>query len=1041
MNGAGAPSPQWNRISELFAAALDLPPEERLAFLDREAGGDRALRERVAGLLASHDAAEEGGDRLGSLFSGLEAGRAASLLRDEAQGAASPGSHGSGDGPVPGDLVGRYRILRRLGRGGMGAVHEAHDPVLDRVVALKFLGAAGVGGDSLLEEARAAAALDHPGIGTIHEVGQDESGRPFLAMARYPGGTLRDRLRRGAVEPTEVVRIGIQVAEALGAAHARGILHLDVKPENLLFDEAGQVKVVDFGIAQVGDLEGEVQATAGTLAYMSPERLDGRPVDGRADLWALGMVLLEALAGRHPLRELERTDLVRAIRNGAYLPPWGSPPPGDERPSRDTPQPIPPGLAQLLEDCLALDPDHRPHSGELLAERLRTALESSVPAQPPAPTYAPPPTPPRATLGKPGVLRGPAPRITLGVAVLVLMVALVASLATRQSPRLLDATGFAGAAFSPRGEVLVTEFQAGEGLGDLALATREALVVDLQQSGFVRVVARGRVEETLRRMGQPEAIPLEGALALEVAERVGAGAVLETSVVRVGARYILSGRAMDPRSGEELFAVRTSGGERRLLGAVERLSREVRLRLGEASESLAESRPLPQVTTGSLEALRLYALAERAMAHDPAQVTVYLDGALELDPEFAMAHRLAAAAGINRMRFEDATRHLRLAWEHRDRLPDRERWLVEAAHASETRYDPFTAEELYRRIVARFPDERIAWANLGNTRASWLADPEGALAALVRTLELEPETLQALPAAAQMALVLGRLEQAEALMARADRPGFEGMLARWRVARAFWQDDTPGLVAACDDLLAGPYPAVPQADSREVCGSMLLIQGERERALPLLTSATADYIRLGSYRNLASILQSLAVADLIVGDTVAARTRFTQALESADPEAFGEPDRYIYRSNLQIHAGLLGWTDLVDEIGRRYPPIPDPDHLLGRGGKGLVEASLAVARGDGEAALAALEEAFPPGIMAMGWRIYDEILRGRALELLGEPELAAVHYRQAADRGWAGFPGLTKDRLFIPEALAGLERVGGAGAGGGLEPVTATATP
>ena len=1026
MDGSGRASPTWERISELFLAALELPAEERGAFLEVAAAGDEELRARVSALLAAHDAAEEGGDRLGGLVSGLKGGRAASLLRADV-----PASQ---DGPVPGDLVRRYRILRRLGKGGMGAVFEAHDPVLDRIVALKFLVAGGVEADRLLGEARAAAALDHPGIGTVHEVGTDESGRPFMAMARYSGGTLRDRLRRGPIPAEEVVEIGAQVAEALGRAHSRGILHLDVKPENLLFNEAGQVKVVDFGIARVGTLGGIAEATAGTLAYMAPERLEGRPVDGRADLWALGMVLLEALLGQHPLRELERTDLGRAVRSGAYLPSRGSVPPGEGSPAGTSPSgsdglssrgmglsgeswtSLPPGLVQVLESCLAADPNDRVHSGEILARRLRSALAPSGPgaASPAAERGRSANSSGRRFLSRP---------VAMGAAAVTLVLALGAGLAARQSPRLLDATGFAGAAFAPRGEVLVTEFRAGEGLGDLALATREALVVDLQQSGFVRVVGRGRVEEALRRMGHPEASHLEGGLALEVAERVGAGAVLETSVVRVGARYVLSGRALDPRSGEELFAVRTSSGEGRLLGAVERLSREVRLRLGEASESLAESRPLPEVTTGSLEALRLYALAERAMAEDPAQVIVYLDGALELDPEFAMAHRLAAAAGINRMRFEDATRHLGLAWEHRDRLPDRERWLVEAAHASETRYDPVAADEIYRRIVARFPNERIAWANLGNTRASWLADPEGALNALVRAVELEPDDLRALPAAAQMALTLGRLEQADALMAQAARPGFEGTWAQWRVIRAFWLDDAAEVGAACDDLLTGGYPTVPQADPREVCGSMLLIQGERERALPLLNTALTDYVRLGSYRNLASILQSLALADLMVGDTVAARARFTQAVELADPDAFGEPDRYIYRSNLQIHAGLLGWTDLVDEIGRRYPPIPDPNHLLGRGGQGLVEASLAVARGDGEAALAALEEAFPPGIMAMGWRIYDEILRGRALELLGEPELAAVHYRQAADRGWAGFPGLTKDRLFIPEAVAGLERV------------------
>jgi len=999
MDGAQTPTPRWERISHLFQEALELSQDDRAAFLEEAAGDDPDLRERVSSLLLAHDAAREGEDRLGGLVSGLEAGRAASLLRhatwatggpEPPSRESDPGSSAHGpatDGPLPGEMVGGYRILRRLGRGGMGSVYEAHDPVLDRIVALKFLSSRGGSDARLLEEARAASALDHPGIGTVHEIATDDGGRSFIAMARYPGGTLRDRLRRGPLSVDEAAHIGAAVAEALGAAHARGILHLDVKPENLLFDESGQVKVVDFGISRMVSSEVAAEGTAGTLAYMSPERLKGRSVDGRADIWALGVVLFEMLTGRHPLQGREAPEVSEVVRSGELG-----------------------ALAPVVEHCLASDPEDRPAAGEAVATALRAAV-----------AVAEAPRPARG-----GSRLPPLPTALIGAAALVIL-ALVMGAVARQSPRLVEARGFAGEAFAPRGQVLVTEFQVGDGLADLAIATREALVVDLQQSGFVRVVARGRVEETLGRMGHTADTPLEGGLALEVAERLGAGAVLQTSVARVGSRYVLAGRALNPRSGEELFSVRTSGGERRLLGAVERLSREVRLRLGEASESLAESRPLPQVTTASLDALRLYALAERAMAEDPTRVVAYLDAALELDPEFAMAHRLAAAAGVNRMRFQDTAHHLGLAWEYRDRLPDRERWLVEAAHASDTRYDPFAAEGLYQRIVARFPDERIAWANLGNTRVSWLADPEGGLAALVRAVELEPETLPTLPGAAQLALILGRLEQADALMAKASGSGFEAMRARWQVSRAFWLADDAGISEACEHLLEAGHPQIPQADPREVCGSILLVQGDRDGALPLLQSVGEEYIRRGSYRNLASVLQSLAVAELMVGDTVAARSHFTRAMELADPGAFGEPDRYIYRTNLQVHAALLGWIDLVEAIGRRYPALSDPDHLLGRGGEHLVRAALALAKGDGDGALLELEAAFPTGVMAMGWRTYDEILRARAFELLGEAELSAGHYRRAADRGWAGFPGLTKDRLMILEALAGLERLSGSG--------------
>jgi len=985
-------SGSWERVSELFKGALERVPEERAAFL-AASGGDEALLVRVRRLLAAHQEVEAGDDPLSVLASGLQAGRAAALLREtdpSNPGFAAPSSPSSG--PSPGDQVGRYRVIRRLGHGGMGSVFEAHDSILDRSVALKFLPRALDDRARLLEEARAASALDHPSIGIVYELGEQASGHSFIAMASYSGGTLRDRLRGGPLTVEEAVRIGVQVAGALDAAHARGILHRDVKPENLLFDESGRIKLVDFGLARVTGEVDRPWATGGTMAYMSPEQLEGGPVDGRSDLWSLGVVLFEMLTGERPFRGRDRGALVQSIREGH---------PPDPRALRPT---LDPALARVVLRALSRDPGDRFPTGKALSGGLKDATrqESSL-----ASTFA--------------GARGRRLGLAAAIAAAVFFGGGIA--AARQGPRLVEARGFAGEAFASRGEVLVTEFQAGEGLGDLALATREALVVDLSQSGFVRVLPRARVEETLSQMGYPSDWPVTGTFALEVAERAGAGAVLETTVARAGTQFVLSGRAFESRSGEELFAVRTSAGERRLLGAVERLSREVRLRLGEAAETLAESLPLPQVTTASLEALRLYALAERAMAFDASLAVTYLDAALELDPRFAMAHRLMAATGVNRLRFEVASRHLELAWEHRDRLPDRERWLVEASRASETEYQPFRAIELYERIVARFPDEFIAWANLGNTRISWLHDPEGAFLSFQRATDLDPHGLRTLPSAAMAALILDRPEQADALMARAHGPAFEHMRSRWRVTRAFWHGDREELTQACQELLAAGFSSLPQADDREVCGSMYLVEGDLGRAIPALESVMDDYLRRHSFRNLASILQSLAMADLIQGDTDRARSRFLNALELVSPDALGEPDRFIFRSNLQIHAAYLGFDDVVERIGKRYPPLSDRDQLLGRGGEHLVRAASAVAQKDGISALKELEAAFPPGIMAMGWRTFDELLRGLAFELLEEDELAATHFRRAMNRGWASAPGMTKDRLNILVAEEGLARV------------------
>jgi tetratricopeptide (TPR) repeat protein len=1019
-----APEGHTPRLAALFEAARALGAHDREGFLEREAPDDPSLRAKLHALLAAHDMVVQGADRLGALERAMEGGAGAALLQTPAV--------------APGDQVGRYRILRPLGSGGAGAVWLAHDPVLDREVALKLLAADGTPAtarEALLAEARAAAALDHPGIATVHEVGEDEDGRAFLAMASYSGGSLRERLQtRGRLPLAEALEVGAQVAEALHAAHARGIVHRDVKPENLVFDARGRVKVVDFGVAAARE-----GSSAGTPGYRSPEQEAGGVVDARSDLYALGVVLHEMHTGRRPGDPPSRSsgDAPGAAfdANGA----WAG---GGEAWAGEGEAPEVDSLFQRLLDP---DPACRPADAATVARELRRlAREAEAPAPPP----------------RPGAARwhAPGPRVRVAAALLLgvaLAVAAGVTFLNRDAPRLLEARGSAGEAFAPRGLVLVGAFTAPEGLEELALAAREALVVDLQQSGFVRVLPRGTVDEVLLRMGLPPESPVEGRLALEVAERAGAGAVLETTVARAGTRFVLGATARHPQGGEELFSVRTSAGERGLLGAVERLSREVRARLGEAGASLAESRPLPQVTTASLEALRLYTLAERVFQEAPDRAASLLEAALEVDPGFAMAHRLAAGLGVNQQRFEVTTRHLEAAWEHRERLPDRERWLVEAARASEVTYDPYRAEALYQRIVARFPDEFIAWANLGNTRISWLDDPEGALEPFARAMALDPDRMRTFRAASTIALSLGDLAAADALAeavaARlaaqapeaasdpvgAPAPGalvhLEAMHLRWQLVRAYALADLPATLALCETLLEAGHPPEPQADDREFCGSVHVVEGDRALGRELLESVLTDYLRQGRHRNATSAFQGLAMADLLDGDTARARSRFHDAVRHLPPEAMGEPDRTIIRVNLQLHAAVLGWADLAEAVGAAYPPHPDPENLLGRGGAGLAAAARALHLGDPDQALAHLEGAFPPGVTPMGWRTWVELLTARALEDAGEPALAAVHYERAANRGWAAFGGLTKDRLNLVLAQEGLART--------TAPLNGSATP
>lgn len=300
---------RWQEIGTLFVQAIERPAAERLAFVDTACSGDPDLRREVERLLEAHDS-------VGGFLESLDLARAAALIDATAADDEPP------------EVVGAYRIIRRLGGGGMGVVYLAHDPRLERPVALKLLRARFGSDDSarrrLMAEARAASALDHPHIVPVHEIGELPDGRLFIAMAYGGGESLADRLRRGPLALGEAAELTRQIADALAAAHRHGIVHRDVKPANVIVAE-GRARLVDFGIAlMAGRDAASMPGAAGTLAYMSPEQARGGEVDHKSDLWSLGVVFYEMLTGHRPFRTDDHAapghalgdqpELVRALR-------------------------------------------------------------------------------------------------------------------------------------------------------------------------------------------------------------------------------------------------------------------------------------------------------------------------------------------------------------------------------------------------------------------------------------------------------------------------------------------------------------------------------------------------------------------------------------------------------------------------------------------------------------------------------------------------------------------------------------------------------
>jgi serine/threonine-protein kinase len=319
------------RIEVLFDQCSDLPPEQRGKFLEVAVAGDADLRREVEALLASAERAESTGRLERVVAAAFDLPRASSGT------------------PAPGD---RYELLEELGAGGMGVVYRARDRRSGEHVALKFLPES-VAEDSVLKrrfhrEARAAAALEHPNIGAIRGVEESGEGRLFIVMPFYGGGTLKQRIAAGPLPVAEAVRCAVQVAAGLALAHGWGIVHRDIKPANLIFADDGVIKILDFGIAKVGGEKlTHTGLVLGTLAYMSPEQAAGGTVDHRTDLWALGVVLHEMLAGRPPFAARSIEQLFREVR-------FGEPPL-----VRATRPEVPETLQAVVTRLLQRDPERR----------------------------------------------------------------------------------------------------------------------------------------------------------------------------------------------------------------------------------------------------------------------------------------------------------------------------------------------------------------------------------------------------------------------------------------------------------------------------------------------------------------------------------------------------------------------------------------------------------------------------------------------------------------------------------------------------------
>jgi serine/threonine protein kinase/Tfp pilus assembly protein PilF len=932
-----------------------------------------------------------------------------------------------------GTKLGRYEIRSQLGAGGMGEVYLAKDTKLDRKVALKILPVEVASNQLRMgrfeQEAKAASALNHPNILTIYEIDQTDSVH-FIATEYVEGETLRQHMRDAPMKLGEVLDIATQIASGLSAAHAAGIVHRDVKPENVMLRRDGLVKVLDFGLAKVtepltqepvdpeaptrGAVNTQPGVVMGTAIYMSPEQARGRTLDGRTDTFSLGVVLYEMVAGCLPFQGPTANDVIASILNEKEPPPIA-------RFARD----VPSELEHIVSKALRKDREERYQTvKDMLIDlkdlrrdlELQAQLEHTIPPESSATSNRNRQT--LTTAASAGVVEtdaAAAVRSTSSAEYIVaeikrhkrgavIMLALLLGI-TAVLSYLFYFKPKPASALTEKDTILLADFDNTTGDAVFDGTLKQALAVQLSQTPFLNIFGDERIREALRFMGRSSDERLMREVALEICKRQGIKALLAGSISSLGSHYVITLEAIDAQSGDAMTREQVEAeSKEEVLKKLGEAATTLREQLGESLASIQKfDAPIEQATTSSLEAFKAYTLGrEQHLKGKYLEAIPLYKRATDLDPNFALAYARLAYLYVNSRQFGLAAEASQKAYDLRDRVSERERLVIASNY-----YDDVTREvekkietlELWKRT---YPFDFQPHNNLAFQYIN-LGEYEKAVEEARQAIALNPNAAPAHSNLASALVGLNRFDEAKEVIERA----LAQKMDSWQMHRnlyfiAFVRGDVAAMKQQIEWANGKPDEYAAQRWQAETAA----LSGQLRKAKEFSDRAVELALRSGLKDVAAELTVFSTTRDVSFGDCKQVKEQTAKAL--AITQSYST--RFFAAYALAACGEFSGTQAITDEMLKRYPK----DTLLNDVVLPLIQAYIEMFRGNAAQAIQLLERTRPHEGYA-GFQI--SYLRGQSYLTQQKGAEAAVEFQKILDH-WGARPGSP----LYPLAQLGLAR-------------------